>query len=966
MSPPDCIPPAQSIRADVGSALQSAVIWSASVPPGAQAFVAFRRIFVLDRVPASAQLHLFGDSRYLLWVNGTNVMRGPCRFNPKRPEFDTLDVRPWLRPGTNSLVVLVHSYPAVNGRIMRHAPGLTALLEADGRELLRTDAAWRCYAGTEYQPSPGAWSSIPDVIDGRKSPGDWMSPEFADGAWEPAVPVSGESWGTFQPRSIPLPKEIELPTPKVMPGATPLSLPLELRNEAGRPWSYPGGFTGRWMWPAQPAKKAWFKAVWSNAGFGQGRGSQIKVGCDNAFVLFHNGREIARSADWEHGWTGPLDLADGDVLAIEGEDIETGNHSAGLFVSVVNSGNCILETSRFLGRTTPPPADWTTNADLTGFSPLSPENVHPAHAKPPDAMQSVVLDLGQMTMAYPTIELEADAGSVLQLQYALRFQNGRPAETYGVGTTYTARAGRQSFVAADQWCARYVTVSCLSGRIKLLRLKMTERRYPFERLGRFECSDPLLTRLWDMAVKTIECTSDDAYGSDARERNEWVQDSAKASFNTTRVAEAGPDGPGGKMYSDPRLLRNTLRHAALSQRADGNLLGTFPTDRGPEDCHYIIEDYSLQWVEALRTYYEATGDKNFVREQWPVLVKQMDWFLQRRMPRGLLLAREYNSFDNPLAYITCEGATLNAFFYQALRDAESLALALGEKQTAAGYQQAAADLFAAFNRELWDAPAQAYSAGFLENSRLGPTVHAQLMALHCDLVLPERRAVVQKWFLANYKNPSGFHCGSNPDSARMIAAKAGLGMPIMYYWAFAELYRMDSAAMDLEALNEMRRRWKHMVELQQDAGTLSESFVDEHGQGASESCHNYGAVPAYFLSSYVLGVRCDGPVWEKQLIIEPHLADLTEAQGVVVTEFGPVSVAWRREGRTLRFVLEVPSGVKATLRIPEGDAAALNCSSAATQSKQTGRYVTTILESGKHQGSVALSAMPAPVKEFAK
>ena len=63
-----------------------------------------------------------------LWVNGSHVLRGPCRFNPKRPEFDTLDIAPHLRAGANTLVVLVHHYPATNGRIMNHAPGLTTIL----------------------------------------------------------------------------------------------------------------------------------------------------------------------------------------------------------------------------------------------------------------------------------------------------------------------------------------------------------------------------------------------------------------------------------------------------------------------------------------------------------------------------------------------------------------------------------------------------------------------------------------------------------------------------------------------------------------------------------------------------------------------------------------------------------------------------------------------------------------------
>jgi alpha-L-rhamnosidase len=299
---------------------------------------------------------------------------------------------------------------------------------------------------------------------------------------------------------------------------------------------------------------------------------------------------------------------------------------------------------------------------------------------------------------------------------------------------------------------------------------------------------------------------------------------------------AAPDGRCGKVYSDPRLLRNVLRHAALSQRPDGNLLGTFPTDRGPEDCHYIIEDYNCQWVEGLRTYFEATGDHGFVREMWGCLTRLMDWFIPQHTPRGLILAREYTSFDNPLANIRCEGATINAFLHQSLRDADSLARAIGETQSASRYGQSAGELHAAFNEHLWDESGQAYSAGFRDGERLGPTVHAQLMALHCGLVPPEREPATRAWFLNNYRNPSEKHCGHNPDSARMIADRAGLGMPLMYYWASTELYRMDCAAMDREVINEMRRCWTHMVQLQQDAGTLSESFVDEHSKGSSESC----------------------------------------------------------------------------------------------------------------------------------
>lgn len=792
------IAPVPLLAGDVPSALKASMIWSADIAPGTQVYVAFRAGIMLDEVPKSAPLHLFADSRYLLWVNGRHVLRGPSRFHPDRPEYDTLDIAPFLHPGRNSIVALVHHYAgATSGRIIRHAPGVGAVLEADGREILRTSADWKSSARTEYQPSPSAWSSIPDVIDGGEWPGDWTATDFDDATWKSSLLIDGSSWGAFHPRTTPLCQESDISGLCILPERKLLAdgLPIELR---------PGG--------------------------------------DN----------------------------------------------------------------------------------LIGFHPLSATNIHPNHQGPSAGTDAVVLDLGRMAMAYPTVDLEADEGSVLQIEYALRFVDGKPAERYGVGTTYTARVGRQTFVAADQWCARYVTLRCLSGRVKLLGFKMTDRRYPYERIGRFECSDPLLTRLWEMAVHTVEVTTDDAHGSDARERNEWVQDGSKASFQTMRVASAGPDRRDGRCQPDCRTLRKLLIDAAVCQMPDGRLPGTFPTDRGAEDPHHFIEDYALQWIESLRWHHELTGDAAFSREMWPVLVRQMQWFLDRRTPRGLLLAREYTSFENPIAYLTCEGATINAFFHKALCDAAWIARQIGKADQAATYAEAALALAKTFDASLWDERAQAYSAGFLDGERLPPSVHAQLMALYSGIVPAGRLAATRSYFLANFRNPgAGAVVGLKANYRELLAGRAGLGMPIMFYWAFTELYRMDTREADHLTMEETRRRWSNMVRFLEDAGTLSESFVDDQGGGMSESCHNYGSVPAYFLSSYLLGVRVDEPVSEKRLVINPRPAGIASASGVVLTPFGGVPIRWEIKDGTWHLAFTVPDGVEAELRLPDVEAGTL-------------------------------------------
>jgi alpha-L-rhamnosidase len=330
----------------------------------------------------------------------------------------------------------------------------------------------------------------------------------------------------------------------------------------------------------------------------------------------------------------------------------------------------------------------------------------------------------------------------------------------------------------------------------------------------------------------------------------------------------------------------------------------------------------------------------------------MSWFLHQRTARGLVLARQYTSFDDPLAYITGEGTALNAFIYQALRDSAGLARVIEEQAQAEDYVKAAAALGESFNQHLWNAAEGTYNSGFVKDKSLGPTAHAALLALDRGIVPADRRPSVRKWFLAHYKRPGSFHCCSNPDFEKMVADRAGIDMPVTYYWVFQELYRMDSPAMDLEAVSEMRRRWGRMVRESDDTGTLWETF------GGSESCHNYGAVPAYFLSSFVLGVRLDGPVWDRRLVIEPRLGDLSHAEGVVVTEFGPVPVSWKRQDGELVFRFEVPKGIKATLRVPDGDAATLVLDGQKVPANAQGRHVIAAVSAGVHEGRLTVQPPP--------
>lgn len=145
-------------------------------------------------------------------------------------------------------------------------------------------------------------------------------------------------------------------------------------------------------------------------------------------------------------------------------------------------------------------------------------------------------------------------------------------------------------------------------------------------------------------------------------------------------------------------------------------------------------------------------------------------------------------------------------------------------------------------------------------------------------------------------------------------------MPVIYFWLLKVLYDVDTETMDIHILEDVRKRWFYMVSLQKDAGTLSESFVNSQGTGSHESCHNYGAVPVYYLSSYVLGVRDV----ENKLIVEPRLGNLSFAKGKVVTSKGLVDVSWDKKENDdiLSFSILFPDSISGELHLPVNNSCA--------------------------------------------
>ena len=548
----------------------------------------------------------------------------------------------------------------------------------------------------------------------------------------------------------------------------------------------------------------------------------------------------------------------------------------------------------------------------------------------------------RVTQAYPIVEFEAEAGTELSLTYNLPTNVAGKFGANGTDT-WRCRSGRQTWMVDDTNALMGLTLTAKGGPVRLLGLRVVEVLYPFDIAGSFTSPDPLLNHLWSMMARGAQILSEDAYVDCAeRERVEWMECSPPMA-QTTRVAMTTPTAA-GPLPSDPGLLKAVLWRTAQTQTAAGMVKAHTCSERW--DKHAIMVDRSCDWVQLTREYLDHSGDLAFVREIWPAIARQLDAFLAKRTPRGLVKLEEWADWGNHYKYRVFEGTALNSFMYAAVHDGAALAEAVGDTAAAARFTTAAAELRRAMLTELWDAKAGTMGAGLYDldpakpepraGTYAGPsagvglcaaTRHSAIYSLRWEVIDDARREQLYQWVWDH-----------RDETLRTE------GQVMIYYHLFEVLYAHDDPAADAWVLTALRTKWKSQVD--------SPRQVPGESLGANGAVHCYSMFPTYFLSSYVLGVRLDGPVGRKALRIDPRLGDLPSAEGTVVTELGLVPVSWTRVGAGLDFSLTIPAGATATVRLPAtGTTIVVDGQPVTASGLSNGRPLIT-LGAGSHRGTV--------------
>jgi len=918
-------------------------IWSEPEGTGRNRYALFRCTFGLAAQPARGQLNLFADTRYRLIVNGKTLGHGPARFFPVKPEADTYDLLPALRRGRNAIAVIVNS---TGGVTFHSEPSLGGLIawgearDADGNTVpIATGESWRGMESPGHRPDTHYMSfalNPAEFLDARKMPLGWERPDFDDSAWPCAVlHAHADHWGPLVPRSIPLLDESEVRPSRCLgawaarelPGEDVCSLLVISKNGRSLHTDARVAVMTHIHSPKEQEITfgAWWGRYWLNGEELKRHPATGEKSLRQDFAAtFHGGwNTLLMYEQWKQDWWDfYLALPSGAGLEVSAEREIGSPHT--FLIGGFWEDALAEEADRMklplaspenlpeaLGPWRPWPrgqrADtpcreraWKTFVRIADEMPASVD-VSKLAPSAKGATLSLLFDFGGEVLGRPVLDFTAAAGTVVDVAYTERLRPDGVADIHrryfvDMMERYIARDGRQAWHTFHPRGFRYLELLVRGdpsaglraglGAFELHGVAITRAAYPVEQVGSFECSDPVLTRVWAMGRDTLRACMEDAYlDCPWRERGLYSGDFFVEFF--THLAAFG----------DTRLFRRCIELFLLSQGENGLIR---PCPHGlPPGRH---PDYSAIIAQCLWHYWARTGDVAFLRQCLPGL-KRLLAGLEALGFEGsdLLDGTHLNPYVDrpdrspargtpPRAGVNCG---LNCFCQRAFADGARILDLLGETALYAHCFQRAERLAEAIRNEFWDAERRV----FLDRPRslvpeTGPSVPANALPLlygiaECDQVQPALDWLVEA-LRHNFRVAEPQKHGDTRVSSYFS------------FYALGALYKYDRAA---EAEEFMRTCWGYMLD--KGAWTCWEDFL-----GGDSLCHAWSSAPTFYLSSQVLGVKFPEPGNPDVVRIFGNPGSLEWARGVWPHPRGPIRVAWERRGDKYHVEFQCPDGVK--------------------------------------------------------
>jgi len=520
---------------------------------------------------------------------------------------------------------------------------------------------------------------------------------------------------------------------------------------------------------------------------------------------------------------------------------------------------------------------------------------------PSDAGIGFILDFEEEISGRLELQVEAPAGTTVQLAYGEMLHDGRLKTKYNSDYHFT-----DSFVLKEglntvttDFIQRgfrmvMVTIRDFQGDVRILDIQGCNERYPFTAVGSFFCSDHKLNRIQQICQNSLSaCASDVFMDCPWRERAFWVNDLIVNSLANLHC------------HGATELHRHCLE-LVFSQPHPTKLLSAvvpIPAMKGMPD--FIFAPTNLFMMLILRDYWLFSGDDTTTRTYLPHIRRILDALWTLADDEGILrsagdtAAWNFYDWSFELNNYSCNGtreSLLSSLYIIAAKAYLDVGKQLGDCD----------DVTADELRRRIALTARHFEARFAtgDNGRIQDEVQLRDTKALTRISTQLSHAL---WLLTGEASPK------MAAICQEALADDTLLVPDVYlhYFWFKAAELTDANA--LESLQRIRHYWGRCA----DTGTTTLyefviHFFDEHCLDDSASlCHAFGTVPVAFFHETILGVKPLQPGFS-QFAFQPRLLDLEFAEGRIPTPNGPIHVKLKPS----RTYIRIPQGCSAIL--PDG------------------------------------------------
>ncbi len=914
-------------------------IWYNENGEGRNIFGMFRYDFEINEATKFAELNLFADSFYELYINGKYVQFGPVRFDPKYPVYDTHNIKDLLKVGKNTICVLVNSFGCETYKSIVHRAGLIAwgnieLVSCKSLTIESNSTDWltkKSEIFDETSPKLSFPLNPLEVYNQQKDILNWTEIDYSTSDWSNAVEIAKQdSWGELTQRAMPFMSGNEILAKSILQVAP-------LKNQNIYSFKIPtyhhysenkcdySNFIAFKTYIYSPKKQNITMGLFWGEHYLNGELLTSPVKSDTATLLENYRVTLNEGWNFFFGSVGIYldEFAFYMILPEKSNDIIVSAEKN-------KNSNCKFMHSKVIKQTeydknikdkpipfqeeenllkiggwekknenqiaNNPGRDTDLNSYDSPFEKLNLNNITNHTFKKEDYPNgfAIELELDHVQLLKTMIDIEGVKGATIDLAYSETLNNGR-IQLYSQFSLHNAD---RAICSEDllQWTPmhprgfRYIviTVRNTQNDIKINQLKFISANYPVdESASEFECSEPIFNHIWDMCKRTQQIDMEDAFvDCVTRERGMYIRDTIIQYHNNLAF------------FGDHKLMKRCLELYAQGITPDGIFKCVYPIEK-----NYFITDFALNMMDGFCNYYEFSGDIELIKKHWNTLLTNLQWFhnLSDEREDGFLDAdwyikrgvhSQYGGLhgDNTAGMTRTGINSMFTFIYlSAIKSTIKMAKALDDTKTVQQLEKRYEKIAEAARNIFWDEDKGAFAETIEKNSFIP---HASFLAVLADVPTKNQTEKIKTYLSKEFS--SLFKNGYNPDDGEKVA-------PHFTFYALDALYKLNLAK---PAEQIIRDGWGWM--LQNNCRTCTEFYRLTTSQN-----HAWSANPGYYLSKNVLGIKFPEKPNLDVVEIDIKCNSITWANGKFPHPKGNITISWHiDENGKYQYEIDSPKGIK--------------------------------------------------------